>query len=77
LNRLTVGHFGNPREGLVKWYLGGWAATPNGQKAWAWIERQDESGEAGGFATLAPRTPIEPFDQRTADVVAVRPRPSA
>ncbi|MEA2168017.1 MAG: hypothetical protein QOF76_1317 [Solirubrobacteraceae bacterium] len=22
LNRLTVGHFGTPREGLVKWYLG-------------------------------------------------------
>ncbi len=77
LNRLTVGHFGNPREGLVKWYLGAWAASPNGRKAWAWIERQDESGEAGGFATLSPRMPIEPFDQRIADSVVVRPRPSA
>lgn len=80
LTRLTAGHFGNPREGLVKWYLGAWTGNANGVgAAWAWIERQDDSGEAegGGFTPRAPRKPIAPFDQRAADAVVVRPRPTA
>ena len=77
LNRLTIGHFGNPLEGLVKWYFGAWTITPSGGKRWAWIQRQDDAGEGSQPALLKPRAPIVPFTQRTADSVSVRPRESA
>lgn len=73
LSRLTAGHFGNPREGLVKWYLGAWTETESGGKTWAWIERQDDDlGQQP--APLSPKGPIVPFNERGADIVAVRPR---
>lgn len=75
LNRLTVGHFGNPREGLVKWYLGAWTDRDRGGREWAWIERQDE-GRGGLGASLPPKSPV-PFGLRDADIVAVSPRRSA
>lgn len=74
LNRLTVGHFGNPREGLVKWYVGAWIELPDGRQAWQWIERQDLP-EDGVGATPAP--PVVPFDGRDADAIVVAPRRSA
>jgi hypothetical protein len=77
LNRLTIGHFGNPREGLVKWYVGAWTRTDAGGKRWAWILRQDDYGEGTQPASLKPRHPIVPFDRRTADTVSVRPRRTA
>jgi hypothetical protein len=77
LNRLTIGHFGNPREGLGKWYLGAWTRTDAGAQRWAWIVRQDESGEGALSVPLPPREPIVPYDRRTADTVSVRPRRSA
>lgn len=82
LNALTAGHFGNPREGFVKWYLGAWTELPDGRKAWAWIERQDDAdddfgGGGGDIGPLAPRAPLPPFDQRQADEVIIRPRKSA
>jgi hypothetical protein len=76
LNALTAGHFGNPSEGLVKWYLGAWTETETGGRTWVWIERQDEDrGEQA--APLAPRVPIVPFNERAADIVSVQPRRSA
>jgi hypothetical protein len=76
LNRLTVGHFGNPREGLVKWYLGAWTNTDSGGQRWAWVERQDDLGEGSLPAPLKPRGPI-PFNERAVDAVSVIPRRSA
>lgn len=75
LNALTIGHFGNPREGLVKWYLGAWTQLDGGGRKWAWIERQDDTGE--DTQTLPPRSPLVPFNERDPDEVAVRPRRSA
>jgi hypothetical protein len=72
---LTFGHFGNAREGLVKCYVGAWTELQAGRKAWAWIERQDDSGE--DVAPLSPTSPIVPFHERLADAVSVRPRRSA
>lgn len=77
VNRLTIGHFGNPLEGLVKWYLGAWINTPSGGRRWAWIERQDDVGEGSQPALIKPRSPIVPFSDRAADAVAVTPRASA
>jgi hypothetical protein len=74
LNNLTIGHFGNPRQGLVKWYLGAWRRTETGGRRWAWIKRQDEPGEGQLAEPLSPREPIVPFDQRSADAISVRPR---
>jgi hypothetical protein len=77
LNALTAGHFGNPREGFVKWYLGAWTELRNGRQAWAWIDRQDDADEdfgGDGFGPLVPRAPLPPFDQRPADEIIVRPR---
>lgn len=73
LNRLTVGHFGNPREGFVKSYLGAWTQTERGGQSWAWVERQDHD-VAAEATTLPPRAPVIPFSERDSDVVAVRPR---
>jgi hypothetical protein len=75
LNALTIGHFGNPREGLVKWYLGAWTELDGGGRTWAWIERQDDAGDEA--EPLPVRSPLVPFDERKADDVAVRPRQSA
>jgi hypothetical protein len=76
LNHLTVGHFGNPREGLAKWYFGAWRTTEAGGREWVWIRRQDAVADAL-TPSLAPREPVVPFSRRTADVVSLRPRPGA
>ncbi len=74
LESLTVGHFGNPREGLVKWYVGAWSELADGRQAWQWIERQDLPEDE----TATPSAPpVVPFGQRDADAVAVTPRRSA
>ncbi len=72
LNSLTLGHFGNPREGLVKWYLGAWTLDELGNKRWAWIERQDEPGQ--GVHPLPTRPPVVPFNERPSQALKVRPR---
>jgi hypothetical protein len=74
-NSLTIGHFGNPREGLVKWYLGAWAVDDQGRKSWLWIERQDDPGE--GIEPLTPRPPVVPFNEGARETFDVRPRPPA
>jgi hypothetical protein len=74
LNGLTVGHFGNPREGLVKWYVGAWSEVGDGRQAWQWIERQELPKDETA-ATTAP--PVVPFGQRDPDSVVVTPRRSA
>jgi hypothetical protein len=71
-NDLIVGHFGNPRDGLIKWYFGATVVDDLGQQVWAWVERQDLPGSS---AEPAPRRePILPFDQREADSLELRPR---
>lgn len=75
LNKLTIGHFGNAREGLVKWYVGAWIELDHGGRTWAWIDRQDERGSA--VEKLPATKPIVPFDQRTAHAVTVQPRRTA
>lgn len=39
LNDLTVTHYGNPRDGLTKWYFGAERRSP-GSVGWVWQERQ-------------------------------------
>jgi hypothetical protein len=74
LNNLTVGHFGNPREGLLKWYVGAWSELPDGRQAWQWIERQGLPEDA----RQAPPAPlVVSFGQRDADAVVVTPRRTA
>jgi hypothetical protein len=75
LNDLIVGHFGNPRDGLVKWYLGAFIVDEDGRAAWAWIERQELAGERRESDISRP--PMVPFDAREADSVEVRPRRTA
>jgi len=72
LNELIVGHHGNPRDGLVKWYVGAYVIDSAGHPEWAWIERQDMPAEASQPARLRP--PIIPFDGRDAEPLEVRPR---
>jgi hypothetical protein len=69
---LTVGHFGNPRDGLVKWYLGAWVADELGRRRWSWIERQDQPDE--GMVPLAPRPQQAPFTEQPRQGIEIRPR---
>jgi hypothetical protein len=62
LNDLIIGHFGNPRDGLVKWYLGAIVVDDMGNRRWAWIERQEGSEEADVHEIARPQ--MVPFDQR-------------
>jgi len=71
-NSLTIGHFGNPRDGLVKWYLGAWAVDELGHKRWTWIERQDDPNE--GVEPLPARPRVVPFSERPQEALEVRPR---
>ena len=72
LNDLILGHFSNPREGLIKWYLGAFVIDEEGRRQWAWIERQDLPGEE--IAPLPQRAPIVPFDQGEVQSLEVRAR---
>jgi len=80
LRQLTITHFGNSRDGLVKWYLG--AQSQPGR--WGWVIRQPDAearrDDDGGVVTpirpVKPRTPggaIVPFDQRAIQDVDVTP----
>jgi len=71
-NSLTIGHFGNPRDGLVKWYLGAWRSDERERRHWSWVERQDEPQE--GLVPLPARPQVAPFDQRPRHDIAIRPR---
>jgi hypothetical protein len=75
LNDLIVGHHGNPRDGLVKWYVGAYVIDAHGRPAWAWVQPQDMPGEATQPARRRP--PIIPFDGREAEALEVRPRRDA
>lgn len=75
LNSLTLGHFGNPRDGLVKRYLGAWVVDENDRKHWAWVERLDQPGE--GVEPLPVRPPVVPFSDRPREALHIRPRTSA
>lgn len=78
---LTITHFGNSRDGLVKWYLG--AQSQPGQ--WGWVIRQPDAEPRredghGGVTPLRPvGTPrpgggqVVPFDQRPVHDVEVTP----
>jgi hypothetical protein len=72
LNELIVAHFGNPREGLVKWYVGAYVIDEQGRPAWAWIVRQDLRGERA--RPIRERPPIVPFNARETESLEVRPR---
>jgi hypothetical protein len=71
-NELIVGHFGNPRDGLVKWYVGATLVDEFGRPSWVWVERQELPGTSAEPARR--REPIIPFDQREAEPLELRPR---
>jgi hypothetical protein len=75
LNSLTLGHFGNARDGFVKGYLGAWIFNESNHKRWAWIERLDQPDE--GVEPLPVRPPIVPFSDRPREALEVRPRAPA
>lgn len=83
LHDLTITHFGNSREALVKWYVG--AQSQPGR--WAWVLRQpevkvDRRGQTSDGVTSIRSRPqvggdIVPFDQRPiTDVPVVPHRPA-
>jgi hypothetical protein len=63
LNTLWIVHFGNPREQLVKLYLGAPTRDAQDQTEWAWYRRIDDGGAA---ETVAPPLPEMPpsFDEQ-------------
>lgn len=73
LNDLIVGHFGNPRDGLVKWFVGAPTTDERGVRRWAWIARQAPPGVIA--RPDLGRPPIVPFDAREVEPLEVRPRP--
>jgi len=54
LNTLWIVHFGNPREQLVKLYLGAPTRNAEDRTEWAWYRRVDKGGAA---ETIAPPLP--------------------
>lgn len=66
LRGLTIGHFGNAKNGLVKWYLGAYIYDDDGRPRWAWIARQGP--------TAASRPPVTPYSERLPAEVKVPPR---
>jgi hypothetical protein len=75
LDSLTLGHFGNARDGFIKCYLGAWVVEASGLHHWAWIERIGEPGE--GLEPLPVRPPVTPFSDQPREALEVRPRTSA
>lgn len=68
LRELTVGHFGNPRDGLVKWYVGAYIYDDQGRPRWAWVALQHVEQ-----ATSRPE--VTPYSERPPAAVEVNPRP--
>ena len=71
-NDLIVGHFGNPRDGLVKWYVGAYIVDEVGRPSWAWVARQKLPGVDA--APVRTRPPVVPFNAREAEPLEVRAR---
>jgi len=78
LLNVTVTHFGNSRDGLVKWYVG--AQSRPGR--WGWVYRQphaeprrDDGDGVIPIRPLNPRLPgdVVPFDQRPVKDIDVTP----
>jgi hypothetical protein len=80
LMALTITHFGNSRDGLVKWYVG--AQSQPGR--WGWVMRQPDveprrEDGTGGVTPLRPVHPtrpgngIVPFDQPPVQDIDVVP----
>lgn len=74
LDELLVVHFGNPRGGLVKWYVGAPMADERGVRRWAWIARQDLAATSAVDPKRAHQG-VTPFDAQQAEDLVVRPRP--
>ena len=72
VNDLIFGHFGNPREGLVKHYLGALGVDDQERRYWAWVERQDQ--QSGATERESSRPSFAPFDQRPAVEFLVNPK---
>jgi hypothetical protein len=72
LNDLILGHFGNPREGLTKWYVGAYVMNQGGKPRWAWVERQEDPDQ--GVQPLPERGPIVPYGSGEVEALQVRPR---
>lgn len=64
---LVVGHFGNPEDGLVKWYLGAPTYDETGRPRWAWLASQP-------LADSEPAPQVVPYHQRQAATIEVKPR---
>jgi len=62
LNDLWVAHFGNPREQLVKLYVGAPSLDETDRKEWAWSRRIDKP-DHGGDGSRQPVAPA-PFGDR-------------
>ena len=64
LKTLWLSHFGNPREGLVKPYIGAPARDSEDNSDWAWHARVD-AADGGGDGTRRPVPELPPpFDQQ-------------
>jgi len=72
LNDLTIAHFGNPRERLVKWYIGAFVADQQNRLRWAWVRRQDVDGLR--VRPTRPRESIVPYSERKPEDLTVAPR---
>jgi hypothetical protein len=57
LNTLWIVHFGNPREQLVKLYLGAPTRDAEDHTEWAWYRRVDEGGAADTISPPLPEMP--------------------
>lgn len=72
---LTITHFGNSRDGLVKWYIGAQAEPGR----WGWVTRQPdaEPHQSSSKQNVMPMRPagreIIPFNQRPVNDVEVNP----
>jgi hypothetical protein len=79
---LTITHFGNSRDGLVKWYIG--AQSRPGHWGWVWRQpdtkprwEDDSDGGVTPIRPIKPRRPggdVVPFDQRLVPDVEITPR---
>jgi hypothetical protein len=66
LRELTVGHFGNAKDGLAKWYLGAYVFAEGGRPRWAWTALQE--------TTATSRPEMKPYSERPRAEVNVPPR---
>jgi hypothetical protein len=70
LNTLWIVHFGNPRDELVKLYLGAPSRDADDRKEWAWYERVDRGGNGGGGGERIPEMPPS-FDEQPEPEIAL------